>query len=58
MYSGGEVDLAPGQAEELRARAKRFFDLCPEHDVQRTASGSWFAIEKAEARVRAAVGDW
>ncbi len=57
-YATEGVDLDPGQAEELRARAKRFFELCREHDVRRTASGSWFAIEKAEARVRAAIGDW
>ncbi len=57
-YATGEVDLDPGQAEELRARAEHFFELCRKHDVRRTASGSWFAIDKAERRVRAAIGDW
>ena len=48
-------NIDPKLAVRMRPRVDRFFKLCKEHDVTRTAEQSWHEMQIFENRLRQAV---
>ena len=57
-YARADESIDPELAARMRPVAKRFFELCDKHGALRTASGSYFALEKTEKRLRGLIGSW
>lgn len=54
VKEGETID--PVLVEQLRPLVNRFFELCKEHGVRRTAEGSWHQMEEYEKRLRPLLG--
>jgi hypothetical protein len=57
-YTQADGSVDPRVAAQMRPIAKRFFELSHKHGVSRTASGSYFDLEKSEQRLRGLIGNW